>query len=286
MIGGIGSIVSMVKRRFPKPLFPVRVGVDPQSYQIFDSRHAPGVQWYPERHGVCHVLFSNMRLEGGCMSQMGMYHQRQPVRKVSFLGFVTKAQVESGPDQETTIYLDGNSSVSKKLAVVTRSRNPELITLSMCDGLDMATAVRAFEYRGIPVTPVDFSLVDSEKILKTCGSVRNNVSFEPTPILHVNGNYFRIPRAVDKETMGRSGTVLETMIYLLYVLGNQNFGNLTFSEPPHFLCRATQSTLPDRVFLLTLHRPAPGNNFTLEIVHSRMGDSYPNMYELQTVSGG
>ncbi len=227
------------------------------------------------------------------MSGTGICRRLQLVPEISFLGLVMK--VGSGPDCEQVIRLDGRSSASTKLAVVKLSPDSQSITMMMCDGLSIANVIRAFEYLGIPVTSVDFELSRGEEISKyfvaqsadctrTRGSVGNSVSFERPPALHTNGGFFKIPYAVDKETMVRSGTVLETMIYLLYVLGNQNFGNLTFSEPLHFLCRATQSKLPGRVFLLTLHRPAPGKNFTLEIVHSRMGDSYPNMYELQTVS--
>lgn len=231
------------------------------------------------------------------MSGTGICRQLQPVPEISFLGLVVKTESGSGSDRETAIYLDGGSPASTKLAVVKRSRDSQSIKMKISDGVTIATVIRAFQYRSISVTFSDFNTSRTEEIMKYIAgepwgrskarrSIRNNVSFERTPKLHMNGSFFRIPSNSDKETVVRSGTVLETLIYLLYMLGDQKFGIMVLSEPLHFLCRATQSTLPGRVFLLTLHRPAPGEKFELEIAHSRMGISYPNIYELQVVSGG
>jgi hypothetical protein len=194
-----------------------------------------------------------------------------------------------------TVLHVGGSSLSARFAEVEEIPEENSFYMYVCRHLAIEGVMRALGYVGVIVRLTDFDLPDGQGIssfferTKTYpvgsifGSSTNSKGFKftHTPIFDHAGEFLQVPSQTNTEDFEKGATPIETMAYLMYLLGGMKPKRPHFTQAINLLCPGTQSTLPDRGFTLTLHPSGGDGKLQLEICHARVGDKLPNAFVLR-----
>lgn len=194
-----------------------------------------------------------------------------------------------------TVLHVGGSTLTAGFAEVEEIPGENSFYLYVCPHLAVEAVIRALGYVGVIVRLTDFDLLAGQEIssffgkTKSCpvGSILESSNhpkgfrFAHTPIFDQAGEFLEIPSQKNNEDFEGGATLIETMAYLMYLLGGMNPKRPRFTQSINLLCPGTQSTLQRRGFTLALHPSGGDGKLQLEICHAHVGHKLPNAFVLR-----